>query len=303
MLGINRLRMIREVAARGSITAAADSLGLTPSAVSQQLRLLEAEAGVPLLERGPRQVTLTEAGRRLVFRSTEILTALTAAEAEMRRMAALEDGTVRLAAFPSAAAVTLPPVLAALRGRAPRLTVQFEELEPDDALQALREGAVDVAVVYDFADRPLHPPPDVQLMHAHDDPFLLCLSADHPLADETQLSLEEACALPWLADGDPPAESCFALRYLADHGLRPTVAARANDPVVLKALLISGAGVAMLPEMQIRAAYDGFATVLLQPAPQPRRVLVASRTGSQETPAIRTAVDVVTHILKHVPPE
>src|SRR5436305_57217 len=122
MLDVRRLRTLREVAVQGSISAAARSLRFTPSAVSQQLARLEREAGVPLLERGPSSVRLTEAGRVLVEHTETILARLHAAETEMRAAAGRDGGELRVAAFPTAAATIVPPALTAFAAREPSVS-------------------------------------------------------------------------------------------------------------------------------------------------------------------------------------
>src|ERR671931_1777607 len=154
MLDVRRLRVLREVAARGTIAAAARSLAYTPSAVSQQLSALEREAGVALLDRGGGRIALTEAGRGLVRRTEAILDDLEAAEAELEATASQVGGTVRIACFPSAARALLAPALAALRERHPLLDARLEELEPEASLPALRVGEVDVAVSHENARHP-----------------------------------------------------------------------------------------------------------------------------------------------------
>ena len=151
MLDVRRLRVLREVAARGTIAAAARSLAYTPSAVSQQLSALEREAGVALLDRGGGRIALTEAGRGLVRRTEGILDDLEAAEAELEATASLVGGTVRIACFPSAARALLAPALVALRERHPQLDARLEELEPEASLPALRMGEVDVAISHENA--------------------------------------------------------------------------------------------------------------------------------------------------------
>jgi len=162
-LDVRRMRVLREVAARGTIAAAARALAFTPSAVSQQLAALERETGVALLDRRGGRVHLTEAGRRLVGRTEAILAELEAATAELEAAAVEVTGDVHVAAFPSAERALLAPAIATLAGRHPEVRVRTTELEPEDALPALKLGEADVAVVhsYDFSPRP--PDPSVEL--------------------------------------------------------------------------------------------------------------------------------------------
>ena len=142
MLDVRRLRVLREVAARGSFSAAADALAYTQSAVSQQIAALEREAGTTLVERNARGVRLTDAGRALVEHADAILARLADAEAELEAIAGLRGGRLRLAAFPSAGASIMPEAIARFRERHPAVELTLEPAEPGPALQppARRRG-------------------------------------------------------------------------------------------------------------------------------------------------------------------
>jgi DNA-binding transcriptional LysR family regulator len=295
-LNLNRLRMLAELSRQRTIAATADALGYSAPAVSQQIALLERETGIPLLERGPRSITLTEAGRRLASRADDVLALVTAAEREMRRLAGLEEGLVRLAAFPSAAATIAPRIFAAVARRSEGVSITFEDLEPAQALGALRREQIDVAVVYDFEDRRIDPGSDVRIEHLRDDPFTVCVRAGSDLANSRTITFATAADLPWIADGAPPAEQCFALRYLASHGVNPAVVARTDDPLVLRRLIAAGAGVALLPDLQLGPG-DGVVAIPLETPPEPRRILLASRIGSDASPAVRLVTGVVRQLL------
>lgn len=296
MVSLTRLRMLAELSRQGTIAATADALGYSASAVSQQIALLEREAGVPLLERGPRSIHLTEAGRRLASRADELLAAVAAAEREMRRFAGLEEGLVRLAMFPSAAAAVGPGLFAAIASSAAGVAVHLEDLPPEQALTALRQEQADVAIVYDFPDRRLDESQDVTLEALGDDPFTVCVSASSPMAALPVLDFEVASELLWIADGAPPAEQCFAMRYLASHGVRPKIVARSDDPMVLRALITAGIGVALLPALQMHPR-TGIAAVPLEVPPAPRRILLATRAGAEASPAVRIVTELARSVL------
>ena len=138
MLNVTRLRMLREVAARGTISAAAEALFMTPSAVSQQMGILEREAGTALLERRGRSVQLTDAGVKLVSNTERILAELERAEADLAAASRGVVGRVRVSAFPTGARALLVPALLALRDRHPNLRVSMVDLEPEESLPALK---------------------------------------------------------------------------------------------------------------------------------------------------------------------
>ena len=154
-LNTTRLSILREVASRGTITAAAKALYLTPPAVSHQLAVLEREVGVPLLQRTARSIQLTGAGRRLVEHADTILAECEVALADVESFAAEVSGTVRLSAFQTAAQSIALPAMVALRSRYPRLEVIANDLEPTVAIPALKSAQLDIALSHEWDYVPL----------------------------------------------------------------------------------------------------------------------------------------------------
>src|ERR671915_1944688 len=182
MLDVRRLRLLRELHERGTVTAVAQALAYTPSAVSQQLATLEREAGVRLVERHGRRLRLTDAGRGLVEHADAVIARLELAEAELAAAAGHEvAGRVRVAAFQTAAAGLVLPLLGALRERHPRLRLELLEMEAEEGLELLRRGEVELVLAeeYDFAPRPRDP--GLVLRGICRDPLVLVLPAGHPL--------------------------------------------------------------------------------------------------------------------------
>src|SRR3954453_5217697 len=157
MLDVRRLRVLREVAARGSFSAAAESLSFTQSAVSQQIAALERESGTKLIERNPRGLRLTDAGRALVDHADAILARLDDAEEELAAIAGLRGGRLRMVTFQSAGATLVPRAVGEFHRRPPDVDVTVKQ---DDfgAERGLTAGEVDLAIVMDFADTPLTEP-------------------------------------------------------------------------------------------------------------------------------------------------
>src|SRR4051794_34515695 len=189
MLDVRRLRVLREVAARGSFSAAAESLSFTQSAVSQQVAALEREAGAKLLDRGPRGVRLTDAGRALVDHADAILSRIEDAEQELAAIAGLRGGRVRVATFQSAGATLVPRALGEFHHRYPDvdLTVILEE---HDARGLLARGEADLAVLMDFANAPLSAQ-ELNLVPLLEDPYDVVLPDDHPLAARHEMEIGE----------------------------------------------------------------------------------------------------------------
>ena len=198
MLDVRKLRVLRELSERGTIAATAEALSFTPSAISQQLSALERETGVELLAREGRRLTLTEPARRLVARTDEVLAALEAAEADLEASVGAVRGTIALAAFPTAAAALVPPVVAGLRAEHPALEVRVEELEPHDSLPALRLGEVDVALAHDYDTIPRTPDPAFVEHTLMADPLRIALPAGHPRGDGP-VRLADLAAERWIA--------------------------------------------------------------------------------------------------------
>src|SRR5256885_1581602 len=152
MLNIGRLRVFREVAHRGSISAAAGALDYTQSAVSQQIAALEAETGMTLLERHPRGVSLTAAGQTLVGHAEGILARLDTAEAALSSIAGLRGGRLRMASFPTAGSTLMPLAIANFRSSYPDVELTLAEGEPQEIVPRLRAGELDLALLFEFDD-------------------------------------------------------------------------------------------------------------------------------------------------------
>src|SRR5690349_3185364 len=179
MLDVRRMRVLREVAIRGSFSAAAEALSFTQSAVSQQIAALEREAGTKLVQRNARGIRLTEAGEALVRHTDAILARLSEAEAELEAIAGVRGGRLRLAAFESASASLMPLAIAAFREAHPGVELSMIITEPEDAAPLLKSGELDIALGYDSRIRP-----EADGIARHQllsDPMFVAMPADHPL--------------------------------------------------------------------------------------------------------------------------
>src|SRR4051794_29881354 len=182
MLNVARLRVLKEVAYRGSFSAAADALSYTQSAVSQQIATLETETGVALLERHARGATLTAAGQTLVGHAEGILARLDAAEASLAAIAGLRGGRLRMASFPTAGATLMPLAIATFRASYPDVEVTLAEGEPEEILPRLRAGELDLALLFEFDGEDTLLGADVTRSELLADPLYLALPRDHPRA-------------------------------------------------------------------------------------------------------------------------
>jgi DNA-binding transcriptional LysR family regulator len=288
MLDVRRLKVLREVALRGTIAAAAEALHLTGPAVSQQLAALEREAGVVLLERDGRSVRLTAAAESLVAHTETILAQIEAAEADLAAGEGRYGGDLRIAAFPTFAR-PLTPVLRELAEAMPGVRLGVRELEPEQSLAALRTGEVEVAVAHEYSHVPRRGETGVQRTILFREPLLLALPADDPRASPTVALADVADAPGWIVP--PPGLTCHDEVRLAcaAAGFEPQVASIAYSYDVTLALVAAG-GVALVPETAAVDARDD--VVLARPADVPawREVFAAVRRGSAHRPSIARAL-------------
>jgi DNA-binding transcriptional LysR family regulator len=243
MLDVIRLRVIDAVGRHGSVTAAAKELHYSQPSVTHHLARLEAETGAQLLQRVGRGIRLTPAGQLLADRAAEILGRIDAADAELSAHVGLTAGRVRLAGFSSAIGSLVPGAVAALAGSHPGLQVSLTDAHRADAIELLRTGKVEVAIIFRY-DETESEPAGVRLHHLLDDPlYLLSTRRGRKLGD-----LRDAT---WIAG----CERCRShlLTLCEDEGFEPRIGYTSDDMVVMQALVAAGLGVATLPGLALRA--------------------------------------------------
>jgi DNA-binding transcriptional LysR family regulator len=288
MLDLRRLRLLRELAARGTIGAVADALSYSPSAVSQQLARLETEAGVRLLERAGRNVRLTAAAQTLVTHTDALLARIEEAEADLESTADQLTGTVRVATFQSAGLYLLAPALRRLAARHPALRVEVSDAEPETTLPSLALGALDLALgdEYPFLPRPVDARLDVEPLLREQ--FRLMLPAAHPLAEGgAAVSLSALRDTPWAggkADSHYGELTVRACRTLG--GFEPDMRHRSNDLLMLLALVANGQAVTLLPDLVGAEREPAVAVRDIAEGELARTVFSAIRRGSTRRPAL-----------------
>src|SRR5260370_14731006 len=196
MLNVTRLRVLKEVAYRGSLSAAAEALSYTQSAISQQIARLEAEAGMTLLERHPRGVSLTAAGQTLVGHAEGILARLDTAEAALSAIAGLRGGRLRMASFPTAGSTLMPVAIANFRASYPEVELTLSEGEPEEIAPRLRAGELDLPLLFEF-DQETPALADIARSPLLDDPMYLALPREHPLAGTPRRRLADPNREAW----------------------------------------------------------------------------------------------------------
>jgi molybdate transport repressor ModE-like protein len=283
MLDVRRLRVLREVALRGSFSAAAEALTYSQSAVSQQIAALEREAGTRLVERNGRGIRLTDAGRALVRRADAILVELAAADAELQAIAGLRGGRVRVSTFASAATALLPAAVTAFRAAHPAVQVELSLVEAtEEAIGGLRTGRADLVL---GGRRGGEPPTDqVEAHRLLEDPMLAVLPGGHRLARRRTLRLDDLAGEPWVLGGGPGcSDRATILRACHAAGFEPrvTVDFPTDDYNATQGMVAAGAGVTLLPRLALAVPRDDLAVRPLAGAGPSREVVAAIRRGDQ----------------------
>lgn len=275
MLDVRRLRLLRELAHRGTIAAVAESLAFSPSAVSQQLSVLEREAGVPLLERTGRRVALTPAGRNLVRHAEAVLERLEQAGAELADAREGLAGPLRIGTYPSAARAIIPAALAALGREHPGLEPMVREVDPAEVAALLRSGELDVALVHEYDFVPADPEPGLATESLFTEAMYLAAPATGSIADHRES--------PWIVAPHGTLCHAMAIRACQAAGYTPRIRHRIDDFATVLALVAAGQGVALVPHLGAVAAPPG---VQLTRLPMARRTRTAFRAGAGRHPAV-----------------
>jgi DNA-binding transcriptional LysR family regulator len=279
MLDVRRLRVLREVAMRGSIAGAAEALRFTPSAVSQQVAKLEREAGVPLVERGPRSISLTPAGWRLVDHAEAILDRLARAELELRSLAG-EPPALRLGAITTAAVSIVPDALVRFGAARPDVEVTVTEADPLASLAGLPTRELDLAIVFEYDYVPLPSDARVVFEVLLEEPLRVVLPASHPLAKRRAVRLADLADETWIHSTLRSSCRPFTERACRAAGFEPRIRFEFDDYAAMQNLVASGAGVALAPDLGLTRLSPGVAARPIAFGPK-RRILAAYRDGEE----------------------
>lgn len=286
-LDVGRLRLLREVALRGTIAGAARSLGLTASAVSQQLAVLEREAGTALLERSPRGVLLTGAGRALCERAAQVLDVLAAARADLDRLTGSLTGPVSIAAVASAAAAVVSPAEQRLRESGPGIAPTVVVAEPTRSLELLAADDVDIAIVDEYDYVPLALPDHLVAIDLCVEPLVLVTARD---AAPVPASITALAEQDWVMPPETAACGVAVRSACRAAGFEPRVRWDTDDMLLLVRAVAAGHGVAVLPRMAVPVDVAPVRIATLD-APVLRRTLRAIvRAGSQSRPVVQAVL-------------
>jgi DNA-binding transcriptional LysR family regulator len=291
MLDVRRMRVLREVAARGSFSAAAEALSFTQSAVSQQIAALEREAGCVLVQRNARGIRLTEAGEALVRHADAILARLAEAEAELEAIAGLRGGRLRLGAFESAAATLMPLAIAAFRSAHPGIELSLIMGEPEETEPLLKTGELDLTLGFDSRIR--DEVDGIARRQLISDPMLVAMPLDHPAARKRTLRLADLADDPWIA-GETNCE-CNRLihRACAVAGFQPRIAFQTDDYTAMQGFVAAGVGVSLIAELGLTSIRDDIVVRSLGRETPIRQVYAATAVDAHRTPATQAMLEIL----------
>jgi DNA-binding transcriptional LysR family regulator len=287
MLDIRRVRVLVEVARRGSVSGAADALSVVPSAVSQQIDALEREVGVQLTQRAGRGIALTSAGRLLARHGEDLLVHLIIAETEIHNLDTLDMGQLRLATFPSAGATLLPGVLAELARAYPGLRLSLLEAEPRESIPALKRHDIDLAIVYDYRSVPSFIEAGLAQRRLLTDPMRLAIPPMHPLAAQDTTKLSQFADSTWIVDRAGMPNYVLTIEACQAAGFQPQIAFSTDDYLLTLRLVSKGLGVSFVPSLAL-IGLDEDVTFVDLPEPPRREILAAwhSHTTSEAVPKL-----------------
>jgi DNA-binding transcriptional LysR family regulator len=295
MIDVAGLRALRSVAAHGTLALAADELGFTASAVSQQIKRLERQVGVPVLAPAGRGVVLTPAGRAVVDSAPDVFQALERCVEAARSVADGEPrGSLRVVAFSTGIRGLLTPVLPRLSARYPELRVRVSELDPEQALGSLDSGTADFALAHDADGLPTPLPASLVRRHIHTDVGDVVMSRTHPLTRlDAPLVAADLAGHAWVTS--PPGTVChqWFRRLFAGLGEEPDVRHLVDDFTTQLSLVVADDVIALIPRLARPTLAD---TVVARPLRRPptREIHAVWRHSADSSPAIRALLAALT---------
>ncbi len=299
MLDVKRMRVLREVAAHGSFSAAADALSYTQSAVSQQIAALERETGTRLVDRAARGVTLTEAGAALVAHADAILSRLADAEAELDAIAGLRSGRLRMTTFPTAGATIVPKAIVEFRRRFPKVELTLSPAEPTEIGDLLRGGDAELCLTIENPAGPARrgDHADIEFVDLLEDPMYLMVPAGHPLAGRERLKLDELSEEDWILGSTVRCpDSVILERACLTAGFEPRIAFHSDDYLAVQGFVAGGFGVAFIPDLALVAVRDDVVVLPVDGTPPTRRIQAATLAGSWASPARQAMMAILVEV-------
>ncbi|TQF01740.1 LysR family transcriptional regulator [Kitasatospora acidiphila] len=300
MLDVRRLVLLRDLEVHGTVTAVADLHGVTPSAVSQQLRLLEEETRIRLLERTGRSIHLTAAGRRLSMDTEHVLAALEHARIRLHTEAESPAGPLRLACFPSALVPLAAPLGKALEETCPDVQLHITEAEPDAAVRLLLQRRADLALTYRYDNLATPPPSGVETRTLRADPLVAILPCDHPAARSAHapIELRELADTLWITAPAQTACGDAVLQACRSAGFTPEVRNICTDFSAMIALAESAGHTALIPRMAATHLPPALIARPVTDGTLARTIEIAIRHDTAHEPAIAACLNTLHTLLK-----
>jgi DNA-binding transcriptional LysR family regulator len=290
-LSLTGMRVLREVAARGSFTAAAESLGYTQSAVSRQVAGLEGAAGTPLFERTARGVRLTDAGVALLRRAGTVLDEVDAAQRELEGMSELATGTLHVGAIPTAVAALLPRALRAFRDQHPGVEVSLREGGTASQIRRLVSGSADAAVIGVLPGRQVPRDNRLALEHLIDDPLLLAAGLDHPLARRRTVNIDDLASERWIAGSAKASDAMLGAWQWAEW--QPSVELIAKEWTAKLGLVAAGLGITLVPGLAADSVRPDVALIRIRSERPASRAVFLARRAQDEAPHVRAFAELL----------
>ena len=287
-LDLQSVRIVRAIAETGSITGAARKLGYSQPAISQHLHRAETRLGMTLVSKVGRSVRLTEAGTVLARHALSITSALDAAEGDLADLAGLRQGTVRLAAFPTASSTIVPRLLAAMTREHPGITVNYVEAQPPEAVALLKDGSVDLAITFSYPGDRADPHRDsvngLTMDTLFTEEMVVVIPAAHPLATTGHIDVADLAAERWIAGCPRCRGHLLAVCEVA--GFNPAISFETDNASAVLSMVASGLGVAMLPRLALATSAIPGGCVIRDHAPKSTRSIhVLANDGARRVPS------------------
>ncbi len=295
-----RIRVLREVAQRGTVTSAAAGLNLTPSAVSQQIAALSRDLGVPLLEKTGRGVRLTGQARVVLQHASVVQAQFERARADLAAFADGARGSVAVAGFSTAISGLIAPAMRSLAESRPGITVTAVEMEPPEVFTRLDRGELDVVIAVDHRGVPPHTDP-----HYHREPLLadrldVGLPAAHPFAARDSISLADLAHETFVAAAPQSSCSEVTMAACAAAGFTPDIRHYSSDWNAVASLVAVGCGVALVPRLAQPLAVSGFSVRPLAGVGAARNIFAAVRAGAQDDPVLAATLQVLCDVARSI---
>lgn len=291
MLNIVRLRVLRELYHRKTLSAVAEALSYSTSAVSQQVRLLEKEVGARLVEPAGRRLQLTPQGMILVGHAEKILDLMERAESEVSTSLEQPRGVLRVAGFQSAALTVIPHMVKDLQKKHPELKVEFHQGEPEKTLPALQSAEYDLVIIESYPGIPVQSAPGLMFTELFEDPLWLAMDAAAADGlDHAEPLIPQLAEAGWAVEAEDSAQRTWVINECRKAGFDPQIVCATEDLAVQLRFVEAGVSVAVLPGLALHDAASSVRKFPTAPGIQSRKVILACREASARRPAVRAAI-------------